>query len=123
FEQPERSELQVIEIKRRCAPLLVIEPPLDARDCLDQLARVGSRAQIEENLRNATAQPFVPDQPIQLFDDLSYSALRRGSRRLSKFLNLLRELRARSRVGNSGEKLAKCGPAPRSLSSFPLSRA
>src|SRR5437867_9449642 len=52
FRSPKCAKLQIVEVERRLAPLLLVQPPLNALDRVDQLLRVTYSVSVKEALRN-----------------------------------------------------------------------
>src|SRR5437867_9127800 len=68
FRSPKCAKLQIVEVERRLAPLLLIQPPLNAVDRVDQLLRVTYSVSVKEALRNPGAELVVPDQFVERFN-------------------------------------------------------
>src|ERR1043166_654449 len=80
LQQRQRSQFQVVEIKRRQLLLLFVESLIDAQQQIDHFERVLSRKQIETNLRQAALQILRPDQFVEHFHMISHRTAKRWSR-------------------------------------------
>src|ERR1044072_3827654 len=79
LQQRQRSQFQVVEIKRRQLLLLFVESLNDAQQQVDHFERVLPRKQIKTNLRHAALQILRPDQFVEHFHMISHSTAKRWS--------------------------------------------